>query len=231
MEPQARPRLLVVDDDKKITNLLHRALVYEGYDVEVAQDGQEGLALALQTSPDLVVLDLMLPRVDGMEVCRRLRAGGDVPILMLTAKDAVADRVAGLNMGADDYLVKPFALEELLARVSALLRRHARSGETDTLRYADLTLNISTRIAYRGARAIELTTTEYELLLLFMRRAGQVITRELLMDRVWGYDFDGESNVLEVYVRYLRKKLEANGEPRLIQTVRGAGYALREQPA
>jgi two-component system response regulator MprA len=220
----------VVDDDRKITSLLQRALLYEGYAVAVANDGKTGLAHAAEQPPDLVVLDLMLPGLDGLEVCRRLRAGGDVPILMLTARDAVADRVAGLETGADDYLVKPFALEELLARVKVLLRRR-RVNETpgEVLAYADLTLDTSTRKARRGARPISLTTTEYELLALFMRRPDQVLTREMLMDRVWGYDFDGESNVLEVYVRYLRKKLEEKGERRLIQTVRGAGYALREE--
>ncbi|MHB1416504.1 MAG: response regulator transcription factor [Chloroflexota bacterium] len=223
-----RSRILVIDDDKKITNLLHRALVYEGYDVATASDGKSGLARALERPPQLVVLDLMLPGLDGMEVCRRLRAGGDVPILMLTAKDAVSDRVAGLETGADDYLVKPFALEELLARVKALLRRRPQSDTAEVLRYADLSLDTGTRLARRGDRDIELTTTEYELLSLFMRRPGQVLTRDIILDRVWGYDFEGESNVLEVYVRYLRNKTEAAGERRLVQTVRGAGYVLRE---
>jgi two-component system, OmpR family, response regulator MprA len=221
-----RQTILVIDDDKKITNLLQRALAYEGYEVVVAHDGKAGLASALERQPDLVVLDLMLPALDGLEVCRRLRAGGDLPILMLTAKDAVSDRVVGLETGADDYLVKPFALEELLARVKALLRRHQQQSP-DVLRYADLTLDTGSRQARRGERVIDLTTTEYDLLLLFLRRPGQVITRDVIMDRVWGYDFEGESNVLEVYIRYLRAKLEAGGEPRLIQTVRGAGYVLR----
>lgn len=230
MDRTTKPNVLVVDDDRKITGLLQRALTYEGYDVAVANDGREGLTAAAEQPPDLVVLDLMLPGLDGMEVCRRLRSGGDVPILMLTAKDAVADRVAGLDVGADDYLVKPFALEELLARVKALLRRRqAGQASGDVLKYSDLALNTSTRQATRGSRTINLTTTEYELLALFLRRPGQVLTREMLMDRIWGYDFDGESNVLEVYVRYLRKKLEEKGERRLIQTVRGAGYVLREE--
>lgn len=230
MEQENRHTILVVDDDRKITGLLQRALLYEGYRVVVANDGKAGLASAAETPPDLVVLDVMLPGLDGLEVCKRLRAAGDVPILMLTARDAIADRVAGLATGADDYLVKPFALEEFLARVKALLRRR-RSDQThgEVLTYSDLSLDTSTRRARRGERIINLTTTEYELLLLLMRRPGQVLTRETLMDRVWGYDFDGESNVLEVYVRYLRKKLEEKGERRLIQTVRGAGYALREE--
>ncbi|MHB1006008.1 MAG: response regulator transcription factor [Chloroflexota bacterium] len=228
MEKTTKPYILVVDDDRKITNLLHRALTYEGYEVTIGHDGLSGLAQALERPPDLVVLDLMMPRLDGMEVCRRLRAGGEMPILMLTAKDSVADRVAGLETGADDYLVKPFALEELLARVKALLRRRSRSDEDSVLRYADLSLDITTRRANRNGRTIELTTTEYELLAFLLRRAGQVVTRDMLMERIWGFDFCGESNVLEVYVRYLRKKLEEGGEPRLIQTVRGAGYALRE---
>ncbi len=227
MEKARKAQILVVDDDKKITGLLQRALVYEGYAVEVAHDGKTALAKAAEYPPDVVVLDLMLPGLDGLEVCRRLRAGGNVPVLMLTAKDAVADRVLGLETGADDYLVKPFALAELLARVKALLRRSS-SGSGEVLRYADLVLDTSTRQARRGQRTINLTTTEYELLALFLRRPGQVLTRELLMDRIWGYDFEGESNVLEVYVRYLRKKLEERGESRLIQTMRGTGYVLRE---
>ena len=229
MERSPRTQILVVDDDKKITSLLHRALIYEGYAVEMAHDGKCALRKAAEQPPDLVVLDLMLPGIDGVEVCRRLRAADDVPILMLTAKDAVADRVAGLEAGADDYLVKPFALEELLARVKALLRRRRGGGGTEVLRYADLVLDTGTRQARRGERLINLTTTEYELLALFMRQPGRVLTREVLMERIWGYDFEGESNVLEVYVRYLRRKLEERGERRLIQTMRGTGYALREE--
>ena len=227
LENTDRQLILVIDDDKKITNLLNRALAYEGYEVTVAYDGREGLAKALERSPDLIVLDRMLPGLDGIEVCRRLRAGGDIPILMLTAKDAVADRVLGLETGADDYLVKPFALEELLARVKVLLRRQRQSAP-EVLHYADLSLDTGSRLAKRGDRAIDLTTTEYELLALFLRRPGQVLTRDLIMERVWGYDFEGESNVLEVYIRYLRNKLEEQGERRLIQTIRGAGYVLRE---
>ena len=222
-------QILVVDDDANVTRMLRRALLYEGYEVAVAHDGRAGLSAVLERVPDLIVLDLMLPGLDGMEVCRRLRAGGTgVPILMLTAKDAVADRVAGLEVGADDYLVKPFALEELLARAKALLRRHEPAADSETMRYADLALDTSTRLARRGRRTIELTTTEYELLACFLRVPRRVLTRDHLMERVWGYDFKGDSNVLEVYVSYLRGKLEAEGEPRLIQTIRGAGYALRE---
>ncbi len=224
----AKTHVLVVDDDTNITKLLRRSLLYEGYEVTVAQDGRAGLAAVLARIPNVIILDVMLPAVDGMEVCRRLRAeGSDVPILMLTGKDAVSDRVAGLETGADDYLVKPFALEELLARVKALLRRR-QPADLEIRRYSDLTLDTGTRFASRGDRRIELTTTEYELLLCFLGAPERVLTRDILMDRVWGYDFEENSNVLEVYVRYLRSKLEAAGEPRLIQTVRGAGYVLRE---
>jgi two-component system response regulator MprA len=194
----------------------------------VAADGESGLKAARDTPPDLVILDWMLPGLDGLEVCRRLRAGGSVPILMLTAKDAVTDRVTGLNSGADDYLTKPFAFEELLARVRALLRR-SRTTEEIIFRFVDLTLNVNTREVTRGSRKVDLTTKEFDLLHFFMRHPRQVLTREMLYDRVWGYDFEGESNILEVYIRYLRSKLEAGGEPRLLQTVRGVGYALREE--
>lgn len=220
--------ILVIDDDEKITALLRRSLQFEGYKVATAGDGEHGLALAYKDRPDLVILDLMLPKIDGYQVCRDLRAKyPKIPILMLTAKDEVSDRVKGLTLGADDYLVKPFALEELLARIKALLRR---SGVvTDTLlSYADLTLNTSTREAWRGVRELTLTTKEFDLLVLFLRHPRQVLTREFLMDEIWGYDYSGESNVLEVYIGYLRQKLEAQGEIRLIQTVRGVGYALRE---
>ena len=219
--------ILVIDDDEKITGFLRRALAYEGYRVTTAGDGPTGLARALENQPDLVILDVMLPGVNGVEVARRMRAGDDIPILMLTARDEVSDRVAGLDAGADDYLVKPFALEELLARVRALLRRR-EAGRPETLRYADLTLDTASREAVRGQRVIELTTKEYELLGFFMRHPRQVLTRDQIMEEVWGLDYDGESNVIEVYVGYLRQKLEAGGEPRLIHTIRHAGYALRE---
>ena len=220
-------RVLVVDDDEKITGFLRRALAYEGYQVEVASNGSTALAHALKLSPDVVVLDVMMPGLDGIEVCRRLRAGGDVPVLMLTARDDVADRVQGLDAGADDYLVKPFALEELLARLRALLRRREAIAPA-VLRFADLALDTAGRQARRGARAIELTTKEFELLSLFLRHPRRVLTRNAIMEQIWGYDFDGESNVIEVYVGHLRQKLEADGEPRLIHTVRHAGYVLRE---
>jgi two-component system response regulator MprA len=219
--------ILVIDDDEKITSFLRRALAYEGYRVETAPDGQAGLARARDRQPDLVVLDYMMPGLDGPEVARRLRGGGDVPILMLTARDEVADRVAGLDAGADDYLVKPFALEELLARIRALLRR--RDAERpEVLRYLDLALDTASREASRGDRAIELTTKEYELLALFMRHPRQVLTRDQIMEEVWGHDYDSESNVIEVYVGYLRQKLEHGGQPRLIHTIRHAGYVLRQ---
>ncbi len=220
--------ILVIEDEQKIADFLRRGLTYEGFKVEVCLDGESGLKAARDTPPDFVILDWMLPGLDGLEVCRRLRAGGAVPILMLTAKDSVADRVKGLDSGADDYVVKPFAFEELMARVRALLRRSHATEET-VLRFADLTLNVSTREVTRGARKIGLTTKEFDLLHFFMRHPRQVMTREMLYDRIWGYDFGGESNILEVYVRYLRSKLETAGEPRLIQTIRGVGYALREE--
>src|SRR3989338_64057 len=221
-------RVLVIEDETRILQFLQRGLAYEGYRVDVAEDGPSGLALARENPPDVVILDWMLPGMDGLEVCRRLRAGGPVPVLMLTAKDTVGDRVQGLDAGADDYLVKPFAFDELLARFRALLRR-ASPAQPEVLRFADLTLDTGTRQAARGERAIDLTAKEYELLELFMHHPRQVLTREIIFDRVWGYDFGGESNIIEVYIRYLRQKTEANGEPRLIRTVRGVGYVLREE--
>ncbi len=224
-----KAHVLIVDDDRHITDMLRRALAYEGYSVDVALRGNEALQKAIERPPDLVILDVMLPGLDGLEITRRLRTGGNqVPILMLTAKDAIADRVAGLDTGADDYLVKPVELDELMARVRAQLRRR-NPEQNEVLRFADLELDTGTRIAHRGARAIQLSTTEYELLQLFMRRPRQVLTRDLIMERVWGYDFEGESNVLEVYIGYLRGKLEAENESRLLHTVRGAGYVLREK--
>lgn len=226
-------RILVVDDDPKITAFLRRALVLEGYEVAVAQTGADGLRSVAEAPPDLVILDIMMPGIDGMEVCRRLRAAGEgMPVLLLTARDAVSDRVKGLDAGADDYLVKPFALEELLARVRALLRRGgARAPEEavqPALTYAALYLDPASREVRRGDRLIELTAKEFELLHLFMSYPRQVLSKDLLMDRIWGHDWSGESNVLEVYVGYLRQKLEAAGEPRLIHTVRGVGYVMKE---
>ena len=221
-------RILLIEDDKGIIRILRRGLAYEGYMVDIALDGQSGLRLARENTPDLVILDLMLPGIDGLEVCRRLRAGGDVPILILTAKDSLDDRVLGLDMGADDYMVKPFELDELLARTRALLRRSAPITRPKVMRFADLSLDTGTRQATRGERIISLTAKEYELLDLFMRHPRQVLTRDIIFDRVWGYDFGGGSNIIEVYVRYLRQKLEEKGEPRLLHTVRGMGYVLRE---
>lgn len=222
------PLILIVDDDVRVTDMLRRGLFYKGYKVAVAHSGKESLEATAVQKPDLVVLDIMMPDVDGLEVCRRLRAGGNhVPVLMLTARDAVADKVIGLETGADDYLVKPFAFEELVARIRVLLRR-GEPADKQVLTYADLTLDTAARLARRGQRRIELSTTEYKLLHLFLQHPGQVLTRDIIMDKVWSYDFGGDSNVLEVYIRYLRSKLEAAGEKRLIQTVRGAGYVLRE---
>ena len=221
-------RILVIEDEQKIADFLRRGLTYEGFTVEVRLDGESGLKAARDTPPDLVILDVMLPGLDGWEVCRRLRAAGAVPILMLTAKDSVPDRVKGFESGADDYVIKPFAFEELIARVRALLRR-TRTSEETVVRFADLTLNVTTREVTRGSRRIDLTTKEFDLLYFFMSHPRQVLTRELIYDRIWGYDFGGESNIIEVYIRYLRTKLEQRDEPRLIQTVRGVGYALREE--
>ncbi len=224
-------RILVVDDDENVTNMLRRALSYEGYTVATARDGSDALKKTLEFGPDLVVLDIMMPGIDGVEVCRRLRAGDpQLAILMLTAKDAAADQVVGLDAGADDYLVKPFTLEVLAARARALLRRREPS-EVELVRFADLVLDTGTRSARRGTREIALTTTEYDLLLQFLRHPRQVLEKEQLTEKVWGYDFGGNYNVLEVYVRYLRQKLEAADEPRLIHTLRGAGYVLREPAA
>ena len=219
--------ILVVDDDARIAASLRRALVYEGYEVAVAADGPGALTQARERSPDLVVLDVMLPGFDGMEVCRRLRRESDAPILMLTALDATADRVQGLDTGADDYLTKPFAYEELLARVRALLRRRA-PRQSDHLRCADLILEPAARDVRRGDRPIALTALEFDLLHHFLRHPRQVFSREQLLDAVWGYDAAVTSNTVDVYVGYLRQKLEASGEPRLIQTVRGVGYVLRD---
>ena len=223
-------RILIIEDDQAILKLIQRGLAYEGYTVDVATDGRAGLNLARDRSPDLVVLDWMLPGMDGLEVCHRLRTGGAMPILMLTAKDTIQDRVQGLDAGADDYMVKPFNLDELLARIRALLRR-TQPERIPVLKFADLTLDTGSREATRGKKLIQLTAKEYELLELFMRHPRQVLTREVIFDRVWGYDFGGESNVLEVYIRYLRQKLEIEESlPRLIHTVRGVGYVMRETP-
>jgi two-component system, OmpR family, response regulator MprA len=223
--------ILVVDDEPSVRQALQRALSFEGYAVRTADDGRAALDALLTDPADAVLLDVTMPGLDGLEVCRRLRAAGDrTPILMLTARHATADRVAGLDAGADDYLVKPFALEELLARIRALLRRVASDQPADeVLRVDDLTLEPATRIVRRGQRSIELTRTEFSLLELLLRNAGQVLTREVIFDRVWGYDFGANSNSLEVYIGYLRRKTEAEGERRLIHTVRGVGYVLREQ--
>ena len=221
-------RVLVVDDEPAVRTALERALRIEGYDVELAEDGLEALQRLAAHTPDAVVLDVLMPNVDGLEVCRRIRAADDqTPVLMLTARDAVGDRVAGLDAGADDYLVKPFALEELHARLRALLRR-VGVNDAGSLRFSDVTMDTGTREVRRGERRIDLTRTEFLLLELFLRNPRQVLTRSVIFDRVWDYDFGPRSNALEVYVSYLRRKLEADGEPRLIQTVRGVGYALRD---
>ncbi len=221
--------ILVVDDDLKITQLLKRVLVLEGYTVRTASSGEEALAEAQVKDPDLVILDILMPGIDGIEVCRRLRASpaADVPILMLTAKDDVADRVHGLDSGADDYVVKPFEIDELLARVRALLRRHEPAGG-EVLRFADLTLDTRTRTAQRGTRQMTLSATEFALLRYFLRYPRRILTREAILNAVWGEEFERPTNVVDVYVGYLRAKLEAGGESRLLHTVRGEGYILRE---
>jgi two-component system response regulator MprA len=233
-----RPRVLVVDDDKAVRDSLRRSLEFNGYEVALASDGAEALATIGGIAPDAVVMDVMMPRLDGIEATRALRAAGnDLPILVLTARDSVGDRVEGLDAGADDYLTKPFALEELLARLRALLRRTgpvAGDGATaddldaEELTFSDLTLNPATREVRRGARAIDLTRTEFALLEMFLRRPRRVLDRSFILEEVWGYDFPTTANSLEVYVGYLRRKTEAEGEPRLLHTVRGVGYVLKE---
>ncbi len=216
-------RVLLVDDDKKLLPLLERGFRYEGFEVLAAANGEEGLALARTRAPDVVVLDIGLPVLDGLEVCRHLRRHADVPIIMLTARDEVADKVSALNLGADDYVTKPFAFDELVARVRALLRRRAPS-QAGRLAFADLTCDISTREVHRSGRPVPLTAREFDLLVCFLRHPRQVLMREALLQNVWGYEFSGDTKVVDVYIGYLRQKL---GEPRLIQTVRGVGYALR----
>ncbi|MBC3190003.1 response regulator transcription factor [Pseudonocardia sp. C8] len=230
-------RILVVDDDKAVRDSLRRSLAFNGYQVDLAEDGQAALDKMLTDRPDALVLDVMMPRLDGLEVCRRLRSAGDeLPILVLTARDAVSDRVAGLDAGADDYLPKPFALEELLARLRALLRRRTvepaadGDGTSAALTFADLSLDPETREVSRGGRPISLTRTEFSLLELLLAHPRRVLTRAQILEQVWGYDFPTSGNALEVYVGYLRRKTEAEGEPRLIHTVRGVGYVLRESP-
>ena len=230
MSGQFRFRALVVDDEPAVREAVDRALRLEGYDTELAGDGREALEAMPEAAPDVVVLDLMMPYVGGLEVCRRLRAKGDrTPILVLTARDEVGDRVAGLDAGADDYLVKPFALEELRARLRALLRRSRPPADDEAVvTLAGLSLDPVSREVRRGARPVDLTRTEFALLELLLRNAGRVLTRDVIMDRVWGYELEPSSNSLEVFIGYLRRKTEAGGEPRLIHTVRGVGYTARE---
>jgi two-component system response regulator MprA len=234
MGAEQQSRVLVVDDDRAVRESLRRSLEFNGYTVSLASDGAEALASIAGHLPDALVIDVMMPRLDGIETTRALRtAGNDLPILVLTARDSVGDRVEGLDAGADDYLTKPFALEELLARLRALLRRvHVPPGadglDDEVLKFSDLSLNLATRDVRRGARAIELTRTEFTLLEMFLRRPRRVLDRSFILEDVWGYDFPTTANSLEVYVGYLRRKTEAEGEPRLIHTVRGVGYVLKE---
>jgi two-component system response regulator MprA len=225
-------RILVVDDDRAVRDSLRRSLAFNGYQVDLASDGQQALDVMAGQRPDALVLDVMMPRVDGLEVCRRLRnAGDDIPVLVLTAREAVSDRVAGLDAGADDYLAKPFALEELLARLRALLRRTSPEERAEVtpepLVFADLSLDPVTREVHRGDREITLTRTEFSLLELLIANPRRVLTRSRILEEVWGYDFPTTGNALEVYIGYLRRKTEADGEPRLLHTVRGVGYVMR----
>ena len=226
-------RVLVVDDDPGVRDSLRRSLAFNGYEVELAEDGQRALTAIALRRPEAVILDVMMPGLDGLETCRRLRAAGeDIPVLMLTARESIADRVSGLDAGADDYLVKPLALDELLARLRALLRRTLGGSDSNQqLKFSDLMLDLGTREVWRGKRSITLTRTEFHLLELLMRHPRQVLERGQILEEVWGYDFPTTANSLEVYVGYLRRKLEAEGEPRLIHTVRGVGYSLRELPS
>ena len=226
-------KILVVDDDQAVRESLRRSLSFNGYEVELAGDGVEAIDHVDSNRPDALILDVMMPRRDGLEVCRILRSrGDDIPVLMLTARDAVSERVAGLDAGADDYLQKPFALEELLARLRALLRRTGTGAEdeNETLTFEDLTMDVGTREVRRGDRPIQLTRTEFSLLELLMHNPRRVLTRSLILEEVWGYDFPTSGNALEVYIGYLRRKTEGEGESRLIHTVRGVGYVLRENP-
>lgn len=225
-----RYHVLIIDDDEKITSMLQRGLAFEGYRVSVANEALDGLQLTANETPNVVILDVMMPHMDGWEVCRRIRESGSrVPILMLTAKDDIEDRVRGLDLGADDYLVKPFAFEELLARVRALLRRNIEEAEQSNhrLSFEDIIMDTDSREVFRNGKPIELTTKEFDLLHIFMLNPNRVLSRDQLMERIWGFDFSGESNVLEVYVALLRQKLESLGGSRVIQTIRGAGYVLR----
>lgn len=224
-----KTHILLVEDEVKLARFVELELSSEGYQVSVAHDGILGLTLARESEPDLAILDWMLPGLSGLELCRRLRAtGSKVPVILLTAKDDVSDRVAGLDAGADDYVVKPFSIEELLARIRARLRSSTQETDEDVLQFADLSLNRRTREVFRGERAIDLTAKEFDLLEYLLSNPRQVFTRDQILERVWGYDFLGDSNIIEVYIRYLRLKLEENQEKRLIHTARGVGYALRE---
>ena len=227
-QPGTLEHILVVEDDRAVREAVERALTYEGYEVTTARDGAEALSAVLNDPPEAIVLDVMMPHVNGLEACRRIRASGDTtPILILTARHEVSDRVEGLDAGADDYMVKPFALEELLARLRALLRRSSGST-TEVLAVGDLTMNIGTREVHRGDMPVDLTKTEFDLLELLMRNAGIVISRDTIYEKIWGYDFETSSNSLDVYIGYLRRKTEVDGLPRVIHTVRGVGYVARE---
>ena len=223
-------KILIAEDDRAVRQSLERVLDFEGYEIVVAEDGPEALEAVKRHEPDLVLLDVMMPHMDGLDVCRRMRSKGiATPVLMLTAKQEISDRVSGLDAGADDYLAKPYALDELLARIRALLRRGQPTGDADELSYGDLSLNMATRIVQRAGERIDLTKTEFDLLELFMMNPEIVLERDTIYDRIWGFDFETSSNSLDVYIGYLRRKTESNGAPRLVHTVRGVGYSLRSR--
>ncbi|MCB0046272.1 MAG: response regulator transcription factor [Caldilineaceae bacterium] len=224
-------RILVIEDDRRLRDMLRRNLIFEGYTVDTAEDASQAFRALRDKIPDAIILDLMLPDMDGIEVCRRIREASNVPILILTARESVEDRVTGLDAGADDYVVKPPVFDELFARLRAIFRRHKMEADPEIYEFADLTLNPRTRQVFRSDGEILLTAKEFDLLHLFMRHPNQVLTREMIYEHIWSYDFGGESNIIEVYVRYLRTKLETNDKSRLIQTVRGVGYTLREANA
>ena len=222
-------KVLIVEDEENMVSFIQMELKYEGYEVEIANDGRSAVALALEKDFDLILLDLMLPGINGLEVCRRIRKEKDTPIIMLTARDSVMDKVTGLQTGADDYVSKPFAIEELLARMEVIFRRSDKAVKKEKLKFKDIELDIEGRIVKKDGDIIELTNTEFQLLLTFMRNKNRVLTREILLDNVWGYNSEAETNIVDVYVRYIRNKLDKNKKEKYIQTVRGVGYVMRDE--
>ena len=222
-------KVLIVEDEENMVSFIQMELKYEGYEVEIANDGRSAVALALEKDFDLILLDLMLPGINGLEVCRRIRKEKDTPIIMLTARDSVMDKVTGLQTGADDYVSKPFAIEELLARMEVIFRRNDKAVKKEKLKFKDIELDIEGRIVKKDGDIIELTNTEFQLLLTFMRNKNRVLTREILLDNVWGYNSEAETNIVDVYVRYIRNKLDKSEKEKYIQTVRGVGYVMRDE--